>query len=111
MRKLWLTCACCAAGLAFSYSPPPASSWLPALGISHAAAQVFPGHYRRVARRVYRRIMGARATAPMPPAPPQAITAIRMATATAVMALAVTALAVTAATPIRTARATTERAY
>jgi hypothetical protein len=55
MRKLWPTCACCAAGLAFSYSPPPASSWLPALGISHAAAQVFPGHYRRVARRVYRR--------------------------------------------------------
>ena len=30
-------------------------SSLPSLGISHAAAQVFPGHYRRVARRSYRR--------------------------------------------------------
>jgi len=55
MRNLWLACACCAAALAFSYSPPPEPSWLPSLGISHAAAQVFPGHYRRVARRSYRR--------------------------------------------------------
>src|SRR3974377_857928 len=51
MRKLWLICACCAVALMLSYSPPPARSWLPSLGISHAAAQVFPGHYRRVARR------------------------------------------------------------
>ena len=36
-----------------SYSPPPARSWLPSLGVSHAAAQY--GHYRRVGRRVYRR--------------------------------------------------------
>src|SRR6516164_477134 len=55
MRKLWLICACCAVALMLSYSPPPARSWLPSLGISHAAAQVFPGHYRRVARRGYRR--------------------------------------------------------
>ena len=55
MRNLWLACACGAAALAFSYSPPPKASWLPSLGISHADAQVFRGHYRRVARRGYRR--------------------------------------------------------
>src|SRR6516162_5549882 len=53
MRKLWLICACCAVALMLSYSPPPARSWLPSLGVSHAAAQY--GHYRRVGRRVYRR--------------------------------------------------------
>jgi hypothetical protein len=53
MRKLLLIGACFAAALMFSYSPPPARSWLPSLGISHAAAQY--GHYRRVARRGYRR--------------------------------------------------------
>jgi hypothetical protein len=55
MRKLVLLCACCAGALMLSYLPPPALSGLPSLGISHAAAQVFPAHYRRTARRVYRR--------------------------------------------------------
>jgi hypothetical protein len=55
MRKLWLLSAYCAVALMFSYSPPPARSRLPSLGISHAAAQVFPGHYQHTARRVYRR--------------------------------------------------------
>ena len=36
-------------------------SSLPSLGLSHADAQVFRGHYRRVARRAYRR--GARYSA------------------------------------------------
>ena len=55
MRNLWLVCACFAAALAFSYSPPSKQSRSPSLGISHADAQVFRGHYRRVARRGYRR--------------------------------------------------------
>ena len=38
-----------------SLSSPPGPSGLPSLGISHATAQVFRGHYRRVARRGYRR--------------------------------------------------------
>ena len=54
MCKLWLVSTCCAVAFMFSYSPPPARSGLPSLGSSHAAAKVFPGHYRRTARRVYR---------------------------------------------------------
>ena len=53
-----------AGALMFSYSPPPARPGLPSLGSSHATAQVFPGHYRRTARRV-RGYRGARAMAPL----------------------------------------------